>query len=140
MLKRYAGRHSFQRRTNLKAWLFRIMTNTYISSYRTKKRRPAQYPTYQIIDRRLVASTVRRASRRAEFDSDVVRVGDLDVDRRGVVGPSSMAPAGASHVAWLMEVEQRVGNGIVVRRTRGDRVGFGPGSGRLSGARDLWRA
>ena len=28
-----------------------------------------------------------RASRRAVFDSDVVRVGDLGVDRRGVVGP-----------------------------------------------------
>jgi PPE-repeat protein len=59
------------------------------------------------------------------------------------LGPasSSMASAGASHVAWLIEVEQRIGNGILVRRTLGrDRVGFGPGSGRLSGARDLWRA
>jgi RNA polymerase sigma-70 factor, ECF subfamily len=51
LLKAYAGRRSFQPETNLKAWLFRIMTNTYISSYRTKKRQPAQYPTDQITDR-----------------------------------------------------------------------------------------
>jgi RNA polymerase sigma-70 factor, ECF subfamily len=60
VLKAYAGRHSFQPGTNLKAWLFRIMTNTYISSYRTKKRQPAQYPTDQITDRQLVASAAHR--------------------------------------------------------------------------------
>lgn len=56
LLKAYAGRHSFQPDTNLKAWLFRIMTNTHISSYRTMKRQPAQYPTDQITDRQLAAS------------------------------------------------------------------------------------
>jgi RNA polymerase sigma-70 factor (ECF subfamily) len=60
LLKAYAGRHSFQPGTNLKAWLFRIMTNTYISSYRTKKRRPAQCPTDQITDRQLAASASHR--------------------------------------------------------------------------------
>jgi RNA polymerase sigma-70 factor (ECF subfamily) len=56
LLKAYAGRHSFQPGTNLEAWLFRIMTNTYISSYRTKKRQPAQYSTDQITERQLAAS------------------------------------------------------------------------------------
>src|SRR3954465_11860283 len=56
LLKAYAGRDSFQPETNLKAWLFRIMTNTYISSYRTKKRRPSQYLTDQITDQQLAAS------------------------------------------------------------------------------------
>src|SRR4051812_49901749 len=56
LLKAYAGRESFQPETNLKAWLFRIMTNTHISSYRTKKRRPAQDPTDRITDRQLAAS------------------------------------------------------------------------------------
>jgi RNA polymerase sigma-70 factor, ECF subfamily len=60
VLKAYAGRRSFQPRTNLKAWLFRIMTNTYISSYRTKKRQPAQYPTDQLTDQQLVASAAHR--------------------------------------------------------------------------------
>jgi RNA polymerase sigma-70 factor (ECF subfamily) len=60
LLKAYAGRHSFQPGTNLTAWLFRIMTNTYISSYRTKKRQPAQYPTDQITERQLAAGAGHR--------------------------------------------------------------------------------
>jgi RNA polymerase sigma-70 factor, ECF subfamily len=62
LLKAYAGRRSFQPNTNLKAWLFRIMTNVYISGYRTKKRRPAQYPTDQITDQQLAASAAHRSA------------------------------------------------------------------------------
>jgi RNA polymerase sigma-70 factor (ECF subfamily) len=39
-LKAYRGFGSFQDGTNLKAWLYRILTNTFINSYRAKKRRP----------------------------------------------------------------------------------------------------
>jgi RNA polymerase sigma-70 factor (ECF subfamily) len=62
LLKAYAGRRSFQPETNLKAWLFRIMTNTYISNYRTKKRQPAQYSTDQITDRQLAASAAHQSA------------------------------------------------------------------------------
>ena len=39
-LKAYRGFGGFEEGTNLKAWLYRIMTNTYINSYRAKQRRP----------------------------------------------------------------------------------------------------
>jgi RNA polymerase sigma-70 factor (ECF subfamily) len=39
-LKAYRGFGGFQEGTNLKAWLYRILTNTYINTYRAKKRRP----------------------------------------------------------------------------------------------------
>src|ERR671926_1653540 len=39
-LKAYRAFDSFQEGTNLKAWLYRILTNTFINSYRAKKRRP----------------------------------------------------------------------------------------------------
>ncbi|MEY2455196.1 MAG: polymerase sigma-70 factor, subfamily, partial [Acidimicrobiaceae bacterium] len=39
-LKAYRGFHGFEEGTNLKAWLYRILTNTYINTYRAKKRRP----------------------------------------------------------------------------------------------------
>lgn len=39
MVKAYAGFHTFAAGTNVRAWLFRIMTNTWISSYRSAQRR-----------------------------------------------------------------------------------------------------
>src|SRR5207253_6258404 len=41
-LKAYRGFNGFEQGTNLKAWLYRILTNTYINTYRAKKRRPDQ--------------------------------------------------------------------------------------------------
>jgi len=41
-LKAYRAFNSFTEGTNLKAWLYRILTNTYINNYRAKKRRPEE--------------------------------------------------------------------------------------------------
>jgi RNA polymerase sigma-70 factor (ECF subfamily) len=41
-LRAYRGFGGFQEGTNLKAWLYKILTNTYINIYRAKKRRPEQ--------------------------------------------------------------------------------------------------
>jgi RNA polymerase sigma-70 factor (ECF subfamily) len=40
--KAFASFHQFQPGTNLKAWLYRILTNTFINSYRKKQREPLQ--------------------------------------------------------------------------------------------------
>ena len=39
-LKGWRSFNTFQEGTNLRAWLFRIMTNTYINKYNAKQRRP----------------------------------------------------------------------------------------------------
>ena len=39
-LKAYRAYERFEAGTNLRAWLFRIMTNNYINTYRKKQRRP----------------------------------------------------------------------------------------------------
>jgi RNA polymerase sigma-70 factor, ECF subfamily len=39
-LRAYRGFGGFTEGTNLRAWLYRILTNTYINSYRAAKRRP----------------------------------------------------------------------------------------------------
>lgn len=41
-LRAYRGFTGFREGTNLKAWLYKILTNTYINIYRAKKRRPDQ--------------------------------------------------------------------------------------------------
>ena len=56
MVKAYAGFRSFREGTNLKAWLYRILTNTYINSYRKKQRQPVEYPTEEITDWQLAAN------------------------------------------------------------------------------------
>ena len=56
MVKAYAGFRSFREGTNLKAWLYRILTNTYINSYRKKQRQPAEYPTEEITDWQLASN------------------------------------------------------------------------------------
>ena len=43
-LKAFAAFTSFTEGTNLKAWLFRILTNTYINIYRKKQRQPYRRP------------------------------------------------------------------------------------------------
>ena len=40
--KAFAAFHQFKPGTNLKAWLYRILTNTYINSYRKKQRQPQE--------------------------------------------------------------------------------------------------
>lgn len=59
VLNAYCGIKSFQPGTNLNAWLRRIMTNTYISGYRKKQRRPVQQLTDEITDRQLATGADR---------------------------------------------------------------------------------
>jgi RNA polymerase sigma-70 factor, ECF subfamily len=56
MVKAYAGFRSFRAGTNLKAWLYRILTNTYINSYRKRQRQPSEYPTEEITDWQLASN------------------------------------------------------------------------------------
>jgi RNA polymerase sigma-70 factor (ECF subfamily) len=69
-LKAYRGFGGFEEGTNLKAWLYRILTNTYINSYRAKQRRPDETDLDEVEDlylyRRLGGLEAARASRSAE--------------------------------------------------------------------------
>jgi RNA polymerase sigma-70 factor (ECF subfamily) len=49
-LKAYSAFRTFRAGTNLKAWLYRILTNTYINGYRKKQRQPLQSSADEITD------------------------------------------------------------------------------------------
>jgi RNA polymerase sigma-70 factor, ECF subfamily len=69
-LKAYRGFGSFEQGTNLKAWLYRILTNTFINQYRAKQRRPAETELDEVEDlylyRRLGGLEAVQTSRSAE--------------------------------------------------------------------------
>jgi RNA polymerase sigma-70 factor (ECF subfamily) len=58
LLHAFAGFHTFEEGSNLKAWLFRILYNRWVSAYRTKRRRPPEVPIDDISDCALASSAV----------------------------------------------------------------------------------
>jgi len=60
--KAYAAFHQFKEGTNLKAWLYRILTNTFINSYRKKQREPQQSMTEDVEDWQLARAESHTSS------------------------------------------------------------------------------
>jgi RNA polymerase sigma-70 factor (ECF subfamily) len=55
-VKAFAAFHQFQEGTNLKAWLYRILTNSFINTYRKKQREPQKSSSENIEDWQLHAA------------------------------------------------------------------------------------
>jgi len=70
-MKAFRARDKFTPGTNLRAWMYRIMTNTYISSYRQKQRRPKESWTETVEDWQLaeVESHTSSGLRSAETEA-----------------------------------------------------------------------
>jgi RNA polymerase sigma-70 factor, ECF subfamily len=60
--KAYASFHQFKEGTNLKAWLYRILTNTFINSYRKKQREPQQSAAEEIEDWQMARAEAHTSS------------------------------------------------------------------------------
>ncbi|GGR85736.1 ECF RNA polymerase sigma factor SigR [Micromonospora fulviviridis] len=79
-LKAYAAFHQFEQGTNLKAWLYRILTNTYINSYRKRQRQPVQAPTDEITDWQLAEAESHTSSGLRSAETEALdRLPDSDV-------------------------------------------------------------
>ena len=70
-VKAFGSWASFTQGTNLKAWLYRILTNTYINIYRKKQREPYQGTIDELEDWQLggAESTTASSSRSAEAEA-----------------------------------------------------------------------
>ena len=79
-LKAYSAFESFTSGTNLKAWLYRILTNTYINGYRRKQRQPIQTSADEITDWQIAAAESHTSAglRSAEVEA-MDRLPDDDV-------------------------------------------------------------
>ena len=80
--KAFAAFHQYRPGTNLKAWMYRILTNTYINTYRKKQRQPKESDSSDVEDYQLARAEqhTSRGLRSAEAealdhlpDSDVTR-------------------------------------------------------------------
>src|SRR5690606_23160501 len=60
--KAFASFHQFQEGTNLKAWLYRILTNTFINAYRKKQREPKQSGAEEVEDWQLARAESHTSS------------------------------------------------------------------------------
>src|SRR3954464_9900385 len=56
MVKAFAGFRSFRAGTNLKAWLYRILTHPFHKKHRKKQRQPSEDPAEGITDWQLAAN------------------------------------------------------------------------------------
>ena len=61
-VKAFAAFHQFEEGTNLKAWLYRILTNTFINTYRKKQREPQQADSENVEDWQLAAAESHTSS------------------------------------------------------------------------------
>ncbi|MER5650843.1 sigma-70 family RNA polymerase sigma factor [Streptosporangium sp. G11] len=80
--KAFASFHQFQQGTNLKAWLYRILTNTFINSYRKKQREPKQSGAEEIEDWQLARAESHTSAglKSAEIEA-LEHLPDTDVKR-----------------------------------------------------------
>jgi RNA polymerase sigma-70 factor (ECF subfamily) len=80
--KAFAAFHQYRPDTNLKAWLYRILTNTFINSYRKKQREPLKSNAEDVEDWQIAraASHTSQGLRSAEAEA-LDRLPDSDVKR-----------------------------------------------------------
>jgi RNA polymerase sigma-70 factor (ECF subfamily) len=70
-VKAFAAFHQFTEGTNLKAWLYRILTNTFINNYRKKQRQPLESGNEDVEDWQLARAESHTSSglRSAEMEA-----------------------------------------------------------------------
>jgi RNA polymerase sigma-70 factor (ECF subfamily) len=99
-LRAYRGFAGFTEGTNLKAWLYRILTNTFINAYRKRQREPVtvledEIPDWYLYDR------LDADGDSASAESQVLdRIPDEDVKRA-----LDELPEGFRMAVWLADVE-----------------------------------
>lgn len=72
LLHAYAGFHTFTDGSNLKAWLFRILHNRWVSTYRAKQRRPAEVSVDDVTEGELADGAARLPKGHRSAEAEVL--------------------------------------------------------------------
>ena len=72
LLDAYAGFHTYQEGTNVKAWLFRILYNRWVSTYLRRQCRPAEVSVEEITERDLACSAARAPAGLRSAEAEVL--------------------------------------------------------------------
>jgi len=99
-LKAYRAFDSFQEGTNLKAWLYRILTNTFINSYRKKRREPQTVLEDELPDWYLYERLGGRGAVASAESTVLEAIPDEDVQ-----AALDALPEGFRMAVWLADVE-----------------------------------
>ena len=78
-LRAYRGFRQFEEGTNLKAWLYRILMNTFINSYRKKQREPQTISDEEVEDWYLYSKMAERGAEPSAETSVIESLPDEDV-------------------------------------------------------------
>jgi RNA polymerase sigma-70 factor (ECF subfamily) len=79
-VKAFAAFHQFTEGTNLKAWLYRILTNTFINTYRKKQREPQQSASEDVEDWQLARAESHTSTGLRSAEAEALdRLPDSDV-------------------------------------------------------------
>ncbi|MGA7098340.1 MAG: sigma-70 family RNA polymerase sigma factor [Acidimicrobiia bacterium] len=115
-LKAFRAYHTFEAGTNLKAWLYRILTNTYINRYRKESRRPSEVDLGTVEDlylyRRIGSEESAEAARTTEdkvldglVESDIKKaVEDLPENFRIPVLLADMEGFSYKEIAEILDI------------------------------------
>lgn len=113
-LKAYNAFDRFKPGTNLKAWLYRIMTNTYINTYRKKQRRPLVTSADDVTDNQLYTSSSHESTGLESAEVEALKLmpnsrishalNELNEDYRMVVYYADVEGLAYKEIAEVMDI------------------------------------
>ena len=113
-LKAFNAFGSFKEGTNLKAWMYRIMTNAYINTYRKKQRRPLETSAEDVTDRQLYTTSSHDSTGLQSAEVEALRnmpdtaiadaMNSLNDDYRMVVYLSDVEGLAYKEIAEVMDI------------------------------------
>ena len=101
LMHAYAGFGTFKEGSNLKAWLFRILYNRWVSAYRSKQCRPSEVPVDGVTERDLADSASRLPTGHRSAEAEVL---DALPDRE-IKAAMDALPDGFRTVVYLADVQ-----------------------------------